>query len=200
MIRAEDTLLSIVSENKLLAAIVGAQISEQGRVARALKELRLESAAHLGRLDLEERYEMMAAMRGAGVALGDRNKLRLLASQQSSERAVLSDHEQDFRRTQAEESNIDRQADVRPDSATTQLQARERASEQAGGAEQGSNRILGVSGDSAASICLMFRPSVYPPSHPTRLPPSPASSLSAVEAAAKQRWGVSWVLWFILYC
>ena len=202
MIRAEDTLLSIVSENKLLAAIVGAQISEQGRVATALKELRLESAAHLGRLDLEERYEMMAAMRGAGVALGDRNKLRLLASQQSSARAVLSDyeHEQDFRRTQAEESNIDRQADVRPDSATTQLQARERASEQAGGAEQGSNRILGVSGDSAASICLMFRPSVYPPPHPTRLPPSPASSLSAVEAAAKQRWGVLWVLWFILYC
>ena len=148
MIRAEDTLLSIVSENKLLAAIVGAQISEQGRVARALKELRLESAAHLGRLDLEERYEMMAAMRGTGVALGDRNKLRLLASQQSSERAVLSDHEQDFRRTLAEESNIDRQADVRPDSATTQ--ARERASEQAGGADQGSNRILGVSGDSAA--------------------------------------------------
>ena len=192
MIRAEDTLLSIVSENKLLAAIVGAQISEQGRVATALKELRLESAAHLGRLDLAERSEMMAALRGAGVALGDRNKLRLLASQQSSERAVLLDHEQDFRRTQAEESNIDRQANVRPDSATTQ--ARERASEQAGGAEQGSNRILGVSGDSAASICLMFRPSVYPPPHPTRLPPSPASSLSAVEAAAKQRWGVSWVL------
>ena len=69
---------------------------------------------------------MMAAMRGAGVALGDRNKLRLLASQQTSERAVLSDHEQDFRRTQAEESNIDRQADVRPDSATTQARERQR--------------------------------------------------------------------------
>jgi hypothetical protein len=138
------------AEDKLLAAIVGARISESGRVATALKELRLESAAHLGRLDLEERYEMQAAMRGAGVALGDRNKLRLLTSQQSSKRAVLSDHQQDFRRTQAEESNIDRQAesDVRPDSATTQ--ARERASEQAGGADQGSNRILGVSGDSAA--------------------------------------------------
>ena len=81
MIRAEDTLLSIVSENKLLAKIVGAQISEQGRVATALKELRLESAAHIGRLDLEERYEMMAAMRGAGVALGDRNKLRLLTAE-----------------------------------------------------------------------------------------------------------------------
>jgi hypothetical protein len=143
MIPAKDTLSSmIVSENKLLAAIVGAQISEQGRVATAPKVLRLESTAHLGRLDLEERYEVMAAMRGAGVALGDRNKLRLLASQQFSERAVLSDHEQDFRRMQAEESNIDRQADVRLDSAT--MQARERASEQAGGAEQESNRILGV--------------------------------------------------------
>jgi hypothetical protein len=142
----EDT--SIASEDKLLAAIVGARISEPELVATALTELRLESAAHHGRLDLEEWVEMMAAMRGAGVALGDRNKLRLLATGSESAMLVLRGVEQAPRRTQAEESDIDRQADVRRDSAT--MQARERASEQSGGAEQESNRVLGVSGDSAS--------------------------------------------------
>ena len=115
------------AEHKLLAAIVGARISEPERVATALKELRLESAAHLGRLDLEERAEMMAAMRNAGIALGSRNKLRLLAT--DSESAVLLPEERDPRRTQAEESDTNRQADVRRDSAITQ--ARQRASEEA---------------------------------------------------------------------
>ena len=134
------------AEHKLLAAIVGAQISEPERVATALKELRLESAAHLGRLDLEERAEMMAAMRNTGIALGSRNKLRLLAT--DSESAVLLPEERDPRRTQAEESDTNRQADVRRDSATTQ--ARERAREQASGTQQENNRVLGVSGDSTS--------------------------------------------------
>jgi hypothetical protein len=116
-------------------------------VATALKELRLESAAHIGRLDLEERYEMMAAMWGAGVALGSRNKLRLLASGTMESAVPL--HEQWSRRIQAEESGgIGQQAEARRDSATTQTWGR--ASEQGGGAEQESNRILGVSGDSAS--------------------------------------------------
>ena len=115
-------------------------------MATALKELRLESAAHLGRLDLEERAEMMAAMRNTGIALGSRNKLRLLAT--DSESAVLLPEERDPRRTQTEESDTNRQADVRRDSATTQ--ARERASEQASDTQQENNRVLGISGDSTS--------------------------------------------------
>jgi hypothetical protein len=150
-IPADESLAA--PEGQLLAAILSARISEPKQVRTVLQELRLESTVHLGQLDLEERYEMMAAMRGAGVALGSRNKLRLLASE--SERTVLLDHRQGFRRAQAEESNIDPQADVRRDSATTQ--ARERASEQSGEAKQESNRILGVSGDSAPYMQLMSR-------------------------------------------
>ena len=146
----QDQASLAAAEGQLLAVIVGARISEPGRVATALKELRLESAAHIGRLDLEERYEMMAAMRGAGVALGSRNKLRLLAS--GSMESAVPLHEQWSRRMQAEESGgIGQQAEVRRDSATTQT--RERASEQGGGAEQESNRSLGVSGDSASYHC-----------------------------------------------
>ena len=150
---AEENLILASAEHKLLAAIVSARISEPERVATALKELRLESTAHLGRLDLEERVEMMAAMRGAGVALGSRNKLRLLAI--GSESAVLLPAERDPRRTQAEDSDTSRQADVRRDSVTTQ--ARERASsEQASETQQENNRILGLSGDSA-SYGLLFK-------------------------------------------
>jgi hypothetical protein len=66
---------------QLLATVGHARVSEPEQMAAVLGELRLESAAHLGRLDQEERTEMMAAMRGAGVALGDRNKLRLLTAE-----------------------------------------------------------------------------------------------------------------------
>ena len=71
---AEDAL-------QLLATVGHARVSAPEQMAGVLGELRLESAAHLGRLDQEERTEMMAAMRGAGVALGDRNKLRLLTAE-----------------------------------------------------------------------------------------------------------------------
>ena len=71
-------------EDELLAAIVSAHISEPDRVAGVLSELRVESTGHLGRLDLEEWSEMMAGMRSGGVALGNRNKLRLLVAAQSS--------------------------------------------------------------------------------------------------------------------
>jgi hypothetical protein len=132
---------------QLRAAIAGVRISEPARVAGVLAELRIESVGHLGRLDLEERSELMATMRGAGVALGDRNKLRLLAS--GPETAMMSPGHEGSRRTQAEEPEITRQADFRRDSTTTQ--ARERASEQGDGTKQESSRILGVSGDSASS-------------------------------------------------
>ena len=71
---AEDAL-------QLLATVGHARVSAPEQMAEVLEKLRLESAAHLGRLDQEERTEMMAAMRGAGVALGDRNKLRLLTAE-----------------------------------------------------------------------------------------------------------------------
>jgi acyl transferase domain-containing protein len=146
----QDQAPLAAAEGQLLAAIVGARISEPGRVATALKELRLESTAHIRRLNLEERYEMMVAMRGAGVALGSRNKLRLLAS--GSTESAVPLHGQGSRRIQAEDSGgIDQQSEIRRDSATTQ--ARERASEQGSGTEQERNRILGVSGDSASYQC-----------------------------------------------
>ena len=71
-------------EDELLAAIVSARISEPDRVAGVLSELRVESTGHLGRLDLEEWSEMMAAMQTGGAALGDRNKLRLLVAARSA--------------------------------------------------------------------------------------------------------------------
>jgi hypothetical protein len=65
---------------QMLAAVTRAGVSSPGQMAGILQELRVESAAHLGRLDFEEMIELMTTMRGAGVALGDRNKLRLLAT------------------------------------------------------------------------------------------------------------------------
>jgi hypothetical protein len=81
---ADASFLHTVDEDELLAAIVSARISEPDWVAGVLNELRVESTGHLGRLDLEEWSEMMAGMRSGGVALGNRNKLRLLVAAQSS--------------------------------------------------------------------------------------------------------------------
>jgi hypothetical protein len=64
--------------DELLATIIRARVSEPEQVANELKTMKLESALHLGRLDHEEWSEMMTGMRMSGVALGDRNKLRLL--------------------------------------------------------------------------------------------------------------------------
>ena len=71
-------------KDELRTAIVSARISEPDRVAGLLSELRVQSIGHLGRLDQEEWSEMMAGMRGGGVALGSRNKLRLLVAAESS--------------------------------------------------------------------------------------------------------------------
>ena len=51
---------------QLLATVGHARVSAPEQMAEVLEKLRLESAAHLGRLDQEERTEMMAAMHGAG--------------------------------------------------------------------------------------------------------------------------------------
>ena len=58
---ADATFLH-TDEDELLAAIVGARISEPDRVAGVLNELRVESTSHLGRLDLEEWSETGMAL------------------------------------------------------------------------------------------------------------------------------------------
>ena len=81
---ADATFLHTEHEDELLAAFVSAHISEPDWVTRVLNKLRVESTGHLGRLDLEEWSEMMVAMRSGGVALGSRNKLRLLVATRSA--------------------------------------------------------------------------------------------------------------------
>ena len=128
-------------EDELLAAIVGARISEPERVTRVLNELRLESTGHLGRLDVEEWSEMMAEMRSGGVALGSRNKLRLLVAEKSTAVGASS---VGSRRVQADESSSRtwRQDDS---TSTATKQAREQES-----TNKKEDKIFGVSGDSSA--------------------------------------------------
>jgi hypothetical protein len=125
---------------ELLATIVGARISEPERVTRVLNELRLESTGHLGRLDVEEWSEMMAEMRSGGVALGSRNKLRLLVAEKSTAVGASS---VGSRRTQADESSsrTERQDDS---TSTATKQAREQES-----TNKSDGTVFGVSGDSA---------------------------------------------------
>jgi hypothetical protein len=80
MVMADRVAALDTEIRQMLAAVTRAGVSSPGQMAGILQELRVESAAHLGRLDFEEMIELMTTMRGAGVALGDRNKLRLLAT------------------------------------------------------------------------------------------------------------------------
>ena len=126
-------------EDKLLGAIEGAHISEPERVVGMLTELRVESTGHLGQLDLEEWSEMMAEMRMRGVALGSRNKLRLLVAARSTAVDVSS---VGCRRVQADESSsIPGRLD---DSTSATKQAREQES-----TNEKEGTIFGVSGDGA---------------------------------------------------
>jgi hypothetical protein len=124
---------------------VGARISEPERVTRVLNELRLESTSHLGRLDVEEWSEMMAEMRSGGVALGSRNKLRLLVVEKSPAVSALS---VGSRRAQADESSsrTGRQDDS---TSTATKQAREQES-----TNTREGTVFGVSGDSAPHVPL----------------------------------------------
>ena len=132
-------------EDELLAAIVGARISEPERVTRVLNALRLESTGHLGRLDQEEWSEMMAEMRGGGVALGSRNRLRLLVAKKPTEVGALS---VESRRVQTDESGFKtgRQDDS---TSTATKQAREQES-----TNKSEGTVFGVSGDSAQHVPL----------------------------------------------
>ena len=133
-------------EDELLAAIVGARISEPDRVAGVLNELRFESTGHLSRLDLKEWSEMMAAMQTGGVALGDRNKLRLLVAARSASAGAWQtswvDGPRRVQELQAKESSsrTGRQGDST--SAAEQASQQESTNEPTG-------KIFGVSGDGA---------------------------------------------------
>jgi hypothetical protein len=133
-------------EDELLAELVSARISEPEQVTGVLNELRVESTGHLGRLDLEEWSEMMTEMRKGGVALGDRNKLRLLVDAQSSRShsggAAPFDGHRRAQTGSADEASGSRAG--RPGDSTSTAKA---ASEQESSSEPTST-IFGVSGDS----------------------------------------------------
>jgi hypothetical protein len=137
-----------IDEDELLAAIVSAHISEPDRVAGVLKELRLESTGHIGRLDPEEWSEMMAEMRSDGVALGSRNKLRLLVAGRSASACTWpawADGPRRVQELQAEESS----------SRTGRQGDSTSAAKQASGQEstnKTTDTIFGVSGDSAPRV------------------------------------------------
>jgi hypothetical protein len=135
-------------QDELLAAIVSARISEPDRVAGVLNVLRVESTGHLGRLDLEEWSEMMAEMRGGGVALGSRNKLRLLVAEQWSGSqytgsAALLGGQRRVQTGSGDAESSSRSGRQAGDSISTK-----QASEQEPGKES-TGKIFGVSGDSA---------------------------------------------------
>jgi hypothetical protein len=132
-------------EAALLAAIVGARISEPERVTRVLNELRVESTGHHGRQDHEEWPEIVAAKREGGGARSRRNKLRLLVAEQSPAVRASS---VGSRRTQADESSsrIGRQDDS---TSTATKQAHEQES-----TNKSEGTTFGVSGDSAPHVSL----------------------------------------------
>jgi len=142
-----------------LAAVTHAGVSSPRQMAGILQELRVESAAHLGRLDFEEMIELMTTMRGAGVALGDRNKLRLLAtdSRWGSSSAFGSQGVRRVQQSGQDESMTDKQL-------KTQAEGHARTAQPSGGqASDGS----GVSSDSAPPYCQ--HPSTHDGMHAYRM-------------------------------
>ena len=139
-------------KDELLTAIVSARISEPDRVAGVLNELRVQSTGHLGRLDQEEWSEMMAGMRGGGVALGSRNKLRLLVAAESSgshvgSAALLGGRRRVQTGSGDEESSSTRSGRQGGDSTSAAKQASEQEPSKAS-----TGTVFGVSGDSAPHV------------------------------------------------
>jgi hypothetical protein len=68
-------------QTPLHAGLTVARVAEPAKVAQVLRELRLDSASHyrgdLAALNSDEHAEMVAALQGGGIALGDRSRLRL---------------------------------------------------------------------------------------------------------------------------
>ena len=149
--RAEQN--SQIEKDELLAAIVSARISEPDRVAGVLNELRVESTGHLSRLDLDEWSEMMAQMRSGGVALGTRNKLRLLVAAESSGShvgsAALLGGRRRVQTGSGDEESSSRSGRQGGDSTSAAKQASEQEPSKAS-----TGTIFGVSGDSAPQISV----------------------------------------------
>ena len=134
----------------MLAATQTARVSEPEKVTAVLRqELRLESAAHVGRLDEEERSEMMTAMRGASVALGDRNKLRLLAIEWDREASVASVPGRAGQRMR-------RMQDGREESVTNQQVKKQAEGHAAGASQSGGQENGGISNDSAPPLIDLY--------------------------------------------
>jgi hypothetical protein len=139
---------------EMMATVTHARVSAPVQMAGLLQELRLESAVHLGRLDVEERSEMMMAMRGAGVALGDRNKLRLLAAEWRRDGAKPLPSLGSQRMRRAQQVRQDGQ-----DESATNKQLKAQAEGHAGSAQPSGGQAssgTGISSDSASAhtICL----------------------------------------------
>ena len=160
--QADATFLH-TDEDELLAAIVSARISEPDRVTGVLNELRVESTGHLGRLDLEEWSEMMAVMQTGGVALGDRNKLRLLVAARSASAGAWQTSWVDGPR-RVQELQADKSSSRTNQEGDSSTSAAEQASQQESMNEPTST-IFGVSGDGvlrplqsdycAAHLCIV---------------------------------------------
>jgi hypothetical protein len=146
---ADATFLHTEHEDELLAAFVSAHISEPDRVTGVLNELRVESTSHLGRLDLEEWSEMMTEMRIGGVALGSRNKLRLLVAARSASAGAWQtpwvDGPRRVQELQAHESSS--RTDQKGDSTSAAKKASEQES-----TNEPTGTIFGVSGDGAPRL------------------------------------------------
>jgi hypothetical protein len=132
------------SEELLATVILHARVSEPEQMTGMLNELRLESAAHIGRLDEEERSEMMTAMRRAGVALGDRNKLRLLGTGSMDRVGSLPPVPAGRGPRRAQDARVEESA--------TNKQLKKQVGDHAGTAQPSGEQAdggLGLSGDSA---------------------------------------------------
>jgi hypothetical protein len=142
---ADATFLH-TDKDELLAAIVSACISEPDRVTAVLSELKIDSTGHLGRLDLEEWSEMMTEMRIGGVALGSRNKLRLLVAARSASAGAWQtswvDGSRRVQELQVEESSSRTGQEGDSTSAAEQASQQEATNEPTA-------KIFGVSGDGA---------------------------------------------------
>ena len=138
-------------KDELRTAIVSARISEPDRVAGLLSELRVQSIGHLGRLDQEEWSEMMAGMRGGGVALGSRNKLRLLVAAESSGShvgsAALLGGRRRVQTGSGDEESSSRSGRQGGDSTSAAKQASEQEP-----SKESTGTVFGVSGDSAPHV------------------------------------------------
>ena len=115
-----------------------------------LKKLRVESIRQIGQLNSEEWHEMMAAMCSASVALGSRNKLRLLVTTLFTDGTWSSGGPRRAQDVSVDEASNTRSGRQTDHSATTE--AMERASEQECSNEKPTSTDLVVSTDSAPSV------------------------------------------------